>query len=140
MRSCVLYLLVLVFKTQTKTDNYLLLEVKMKFVLLLYACEAVSSASVLSLEDNKRFLASVANFFHHAAETVRLELQKQRPIQWPELQKQRPIQWQELQKQQWTSTSVVPIPLSSGILQTQKLRFPLLRITQKLYEMRQLIV
>ena len=49
----------------------------MKFVLLLCACAAVSSASVLSLEernshaDNKRFLASVANFFHHAAETVR---------------------------------------------------------------------
>ena len=49
----------------------------MKFMLLLCACAAVSSTSVLSLEernshaDNKRFLASVANFFHHAAETVR---------------------------------------------------------------------
>ena len=49
----------------------------MKFVLLLCACAAVSNVSVLSLEernghaDSKRFLASVANFFHHAAETVR---------------------------------------------------------------------
>ena len=49
----------------------------MKFVLLLCACAAVSNVSVLSLEErnghagSKRFLASVANFFHHAAETVR---------------------------------------------------------------------